>query len=65
MATSYSKVESSSSGSNMKLTGGAATSGSSGPTGSARTYPKGKGDTHNTNWNPMKMKASTYGICGV
>jgi hypothetical protein len=62
---SYSKVESSSSGSNFKVSGGASNSGSSGPTGSTRTYPKGKGSAHNTNWNPQKMKASTYGICGV
>lgn len=36
-----------------------------GPTGSSRSYPKGKGSVHNTNWNPMKMKGSTYGIGGV
>jgi hypothetical protein len=41
-------------------------SGSSGPTGSSRSYPKGKGGGHmRTDWNPQKVKASTYGICGV
>jgi hypothetical protein len=62
---SENKVESTSSGSSMKMSGGASSSGSSGPTGSARTYPKGKGSAHNTDWNPMKTKASTYGVCGV
>jgi hypothetical protein len=60
------KEISSGSGSSMKLSGGAATSGKSGPTGSGRSYPKGKGGgTGSTNWNPMKLPASTYGICGV
>jgi hypothetical protein len=36
-----------------------------GPTGSAREYPKGKGVKHNTDWNPQKMPASTYAINGV
>jgi hypothetical protein len=38
-----------------------------GPTGSKRNYAKkGRemGTPHNTDWNPMKSKPSTYGICG-
>lgn len=50
--------------------GGARAGGSSGensgPTGSSRSYPKGKGgNVMRTDWNPMKKAASTYGICGV
>ena len=37
----------------------------SGPTGSSRSYPKGKGSAHNTDFNPVKDKGSTYGINGV
>jgi hypothetical protein len=38
----------------------------SGPTGSSRHYPKGKGNGMSTSgWNPQKLPASTYGICGV
>jgi hypothetical protein len=36
-----------------------------GPTGSSRLYPKGKGNHFRTDWNPQKLPASTYGICGV
>jgi hypothetical protein len=36
-----------------------------GPTGSSRSYPKGSGVKHNTNWNPIKMAGSKYGINGV
>jgi hypothetical protein len=57
-----SKVEST--GSLAGAKGGGGSSGT-GPTGSSRSYPKGKGSPHNTNWNPMKSAASTYGICGV
>jgi hypothetical protein len=39
--------------------------GGTGPTGSSRSYPKGKGGHTNTDWNPQKCKASTYGINGV
>lgn len=45
--------------------GGANTSSASGPTGSSRSYPKGKGDHLRNDFNPMKCPASTYGICGV
>jgi len=60
-----SKVTSTGSGSDMKMTGGGDSGGSNGPTGSARSYPKGRGSEHKTDWNPMKKPASTYGICGV
>jgi hypothetical protein len=63
------KGASESSGSAMHMRGGAANrDGDSGPTGSARNYPKkAPGSTHpdKTDWNPMKKPASTYGICGV
>lgn len=36
-----------------------------GPTGSSRSYPKGRGNHYATDWNPQKKPASTYGICGV
>jgi hypothetical protein len=45
--------------------GSSGSSGGTGPTGSSRTYPKGKGHSFKTDWNPQKIKASTYGICGV
>ena len=39
---------------------------SSGPTGSKRTYPKGKGSAapNPSSFNPMNSKASTYGLEG-
>lgn len=65
MADSGNKVESATgSASSMKVSGGASNSGNSGPTGSARSYPKGK-SIRSTDWNPEKKPASTYGICGV
>lgn len=47
--------------------GGSSTgSGGTGPTGSSRSYPKGKGNgVSSSGWNPQKLPASTYGICGV
>jgi hypothetical protein len=60
-----SKVSSTESGSGMKASGGGSGGESSGPTGSSRHYPKGKGSEHRTDWNPQKAPASTYGICGV
>jgi hypothetical protein len=47
------------------ISGGYDSGGNNGPTGSSRSYPKGKGAHHNTDWNPQKGKASTFGICGV
>lgn len=44
---------------------GSGSSGGTGPTGSSRSYPKGKGNSYKTDWNPQKKAASTYGICGV
>ena len=58
------KVTSTSSGSGMKASGGGSSGENSGPTGSSRTYPKGK-SVRRTDWNPEKKPASTYGICGV
>jgi hypothetical protein len=49
----------------MISAGGSGSSGGTGPTGSKRDYPKGKGVKHDTDWNPQKMPASTYGINGV
>lgn len=49
------------------LKGGSSTGGNSGPTGSPRDYAKkGKegAKPRMENWNPMHMKASTYGING-
>jgi hypothetical protein len=67
MADDYSKSSKVVSTGSLSGHAGASKSGgdNSGPTGSARTYPKGKGSAHNTDWNPMKKPASTYGICGV
>ena len=62
--TNYSKVASSGSGSSMKVEGGGDSGGNNGPTGSSRSYPKGKGSTHRTDWNPMKSAASTYAVKG-
>ena len=45
--------------------GGSGSTGGTGPTGSSRSYPKGKGHSFRTDWNPQKKPASTYGICGV
>jgi hypothetical protein len=54
-------------GSLEMIKAGSSNSGNSGPTGSARDYAKkGKEGAapHFKNWNPMSMKASTYGING-
>jgi len=61
---SENKVESTSSGSSMKASGGGSSGGNTGPTGSGRSYPKGK-SIRRTDWNPEKKPASTYGICGT
>lgn len=45
--------------------GGSGSTSGTGPTGSSRSYPKGKGHHYSTDWNPQKCKASTYGIDGV
>jgi hypothetical protein len=45
--------------------GGSGGSGGTGPTGSSRVYPKSKGHSFKTDFNPQKAPASTYGICGV
>lgn len=37
----------------------------SGPTGSAISYPKNSANKFSTNWNPQKTPASTYGINGI
>ena len=38
----------------------------SGPTGSSRSYPKGKGGSpHKTDWNPQKIKATSIFVGGV
>lgn len=58
------KVESTGSGSSMKATGGCDSGQNNGPTGSGRFYPKGKGSTQRTDWNPMKKPASTYAVGG-
>lgn len=46
------------------MQGGASGSGNSGPTGSARTYPKGKGSSQPNpkDFNPMNGGKSTYGL---
>jgi hypothetical protein len=59
----HSKVEST--GHLEPMKGGASNSGNTGPTGSARTYAKGKSTHHNTDWNPQKCSPSTYGVNGV
>lgn len=37
----------------------------SGPTGSSRSYPKGKGSPHRTDFNPQKVKATDLYVGGV
>ena len=59
-----SKVESTSSGSSMHVSAGGGSGENNGPTGSSRSYPKGK-NTRSTDFNPMKCGCSTYGINGV
>lgn len=44
--------------------GGGACGANNGPTGSARTYPKGASPSQ-PNWNPSKMPASKYFVGGV
>lgn len=62
-----SKVESEGKGEAMRA--GGESGQNNGPTGSKRNYGKsgreGSKDVHNTDWNPIKGAASTYGICGV
>jgi hypothetical protein len=51
-----------------KISGGSAnSSGNSGPTGSARLYPKGKGSQEPSpaSFNPHNVKASRFGVEGV
>jgi hypothetical protein len=65
--TNYSKGDKTESSGGMSgaIGGGAANrDGNSGPTGSARNYPKGK-TVRSTDWNPMKCKGSTYGVNGI
>jgi len=57
------KVESTGSGASMKASASKSGGDSSGVTGSARHYPKGK-TIRPGNWNPIKCAASTYGIKG-
>lgn len=66
MAEDYGKdkVESTGSGDGMRMRGGGDSGENCGPTGSSRHYPKGK-SVRKTDWNPIKGKASTYGIDGV
>jgi hypothetical protein len=49
------------------ISGGHKSEGNNGPTGSERHYPKGKrgADVHKTDWNPQKIRASTYAVDGV
>lgn len=65
MAEDYSKGKVESTGKMEGAHGGSSGSGNTGPTGSARQYPKGKGTNMRSDFNPMKKPASTYGICGV
>lgn len=37
----------------------------SGPTGSSRSYPKGKGMPTRTDWNPQKVAATKIYVGGV
>jgi hypothetical protein len=53
-----------SSGASMKASGGGSGGEKSGPTGSSRSYPKGK-SVRSTDWNPEKCGASTFGVNGV
>lgn len=46
------------------MDGGKSTSGKSGPTGSARTYPKSSKVSMKPDFNPMDDKPSTYGLEG-
>lgn len=53
-----------------KLKGGGAQgggkTGDNGPTGSSRSYPKGKGGMpHRTDFNPQKVKTTSYAVGGV
>lgn len=66
MAEDYSKgTKTISTGSGIGLKASGSGGDSSGPTGSSRHYPKGKGSHMQTNWNPQKGSASTYGVNGV
>lgn len=47
------------------LKAGPATGGSSGPTGSSRSYPKGSGLSMTPDFNPMKAGKPGYGVEGV
>jgi len=63
----HDKVESSSSGKDKFIPAGVGKSGggSSGPTGSSRSYPKGGGAKATSDFNPMKQKTVCYGVGGV
>lgn len=37
----------------------------SGPTGSSRSYPKGKGGAMKSDFNPQKVAATDYAVGGV
>lgn len=51
--------------SKMEMTkAGGANSGNTGPTGSARAYPKGKG-AGSPSFNPQKIAATTWAVGGV
>lgn len=55
-------------GEHFRMTGGGQSGENSGPTGSSRSYPKRGREmaiVHHTDWNPMLLEPSTYGICGV
>lgn len=50
------------------MKGGASTSGASGPTGSSRSYPSGKGLSSvscKADFNPQKVKATDLYVGGV
>jgi hypothetical protein len=66
MNTREDKVESESKGEAMRA--GGSSGQDNGPTGSKRDYGKkgqtGSGAPHNTDWNPIKGKPSTYAVGG-
>lgn len=64
MATEYGKSSETKSASSMHVSAGGNSGENNGPTGSSRSYPKGK-SVRSTDFNPMKKAPSTYGICGV
>lgn len=55
-------------GGEMHMSAGGDSGSNNGPTGSARVYPKKAPNTTHpdkTDWNPMKIKATCYGVGGV